>query len=200
MAEIKRYLYNGLGFKIDTGITPIIVNETALQTKSKVPQTIWTIDFGDVTMELKNAIEHTIFLEPNNTTVLSYVGPHFYIGKRINPVGDITEYYLTYIFEYAYYSTFVNKPLSYIVDGTDHLIEGTLRIPIAQTSGDTPIVFDKAEPLPRKMFYLAQTLGIAHKYNNVFNFKIVFNELAKPLAFTNLFIVGVSDAYDDTTC
>ena len=194
MAEIQRYLYDELGFKIITGNTPIIVDAAVVNAKQTIPQTIWNINFGKINMELKNAIEATISLEPNNTSIISYVGPNFYIGKRINPVGSVAEYYLTYVFEYAYYNTFVNKPLSYIVDGSDHLIEGSIRIPISQGSGDTPIVIAGAIALPRKLFYLESSLEIQHSFNNLFEFKAKFNELAGPLTYTNLFIAGVADA------
>ncbi len=200
MAEIKRYLYDGLSFKISTGITPIVVNELVVNAKQTIPQITWNIDFGKVDMALKNAIEATLALEPNDTSIRSYIGPHYYIGKRINPVGSVAEYYLTYMFEYSYYQTFVNKPLNYVVDGSDHLIEGTLRIPISQSDGDTPIVFTGAKALPRKLFHLESFLDIKHEFNNVFSFKVKLTELAAPLAFTNLFIAGASDVDYDSTC
>lgn len=200
MAELKRYLYNNLSFKISTGVTPVVVNELVIDAKQTVPQVIWNINFGKADMSLKNAIEATIMLEPNSTFINSYVGPHFYIGKRINPVGSVAEYYLTYVFEYAYYNTFVNKPLNYIVDGSDHLIEGSIRIPIAQVDGDTPVVFEGASALPRKLFYLESMLDISHEFNNIFNLKGRFTELAAPLPYTNLFIAGVSDADNTLYC
>ncbi len=200
MAEIKRYLYNDLSFKVATGITPIIVNSVVVDAKQTVPETIWNINFGKVDMALKNAIEATLALEPNDTSIRSYIGPHYYIGKRINPVGSVTEYYLTYVFEYAYYQTFVNKPLAYIVDGSDHLIEGVLRIPISQVEGNDPIVFAGAKPLPRKLFHLENSLDIKHEFNNIFSFKVKLTELAAPLAFTNLFIAGASDVDYDSSC
>jgi len=200
MAEIKRYLYNDLGFKILTGITPVVVNENVIDAKQATPQVDWAINFGKIDMALKNAIEATLALEPNNTFIRSYVGPHYYIGKRINPVGSVAEYYLTYIFEYAYYSTFVNKPLDYVVDGSDHLIEGSIRIPISQIESDEPIVISDAKSLPRKLFHLETFLDVKHEFNNIFSFSVKLTELAAPLPFTNLFIVGVSDVSYDTSC
>lgn len=200
MAELKRYLYNDLSFKISTGIVPIIVNNTVVDSKKAVPQTIWSIDFGEVDMGLKNAIENTIFLDPNDTFINSFVGPSFYIGKRINPVGSVAEYYLTYVFEYKYYQTFVNKPLTYVVDGSDHLIDGSIRIPIAQTDQDTPIVLTGATSVYRKLFHLDSILDIKHSFNNIYSMKAKFTELAAPLAYTGMFIVGESDADNNLYC
>ena len=200
MAEIKRYLYNSMSFKIATGYKPVVVNTEVINSKLAIPQVIWNIDFGKIDLAFKNAIEETIFLEPNNTTILSYIGPHFYIGKRTDVTSGLAEYYLTYVFEYVYYSTFVNKPLSYVVDGTDHLIEDTLRIPISQAEGDTPVSFTGAIPLPRKIFYLDSSLDFRHESNNIFNFKVKFNEIAAPLSYTNLFIAGKSDADNNLYC
>ena len=98
MAELKRYLYDDLVFKINTGIVPIVVNSTIVKTKKSIPNVTWDIDFGEVTMDIKNAIENTILSEPDNTILPSYIGPSYYIGKRINPVGSVAEYYLTYVF------------------------------------------------------------------------------------------------------
>ena len=200
MAELKRYLYDGLSFKINTGIVPIIVNGLVISSKQSVPQLTWNIDFGKVDMDLKNAIEQTIFLEPDDTFITSYVGPSFYIAKRVNPIGSVTEYYLTYLFEYKYYSTFVNKPLAYVVDGADDLIEGSIRIPSDQGSGDTPIVISGAIPLPRKLFYVQEDLDISHSFNNIFIMKAKFSELAAPLTYTEMFIVGESSADNAIYC
>lgn len=200
MAEIKRYLYNGLSFKINTGVVPIVVNNTVIKSKQSAPQVVWDIDFGEISMGLKNAIEETIFLEPNNTFITSFVGPNFYIGKRVNPVGDVAEYYLTYLFEYDYYGTFVNRPLSYVVDGSDHLIEGVIRIPIAQVEATPNVVFEGATALPRKLFYLGSDLDVKHNYSNVFGFSSKFTEIAPPLVYTGMYIVGESDASYYTSC
>ncbi len=196
MAELKKYLYDGLSFKIETGVVPIIVNNSIIKSKQNVPQVVWSIDFGKVDMDLKNAIENSIFKEPDNTFINSYVGPSFYIGKRSSP----TEYYLTYVFEYEYYQTFVNKPLSYIVDGSDHLIEGSVRIPISQGSGDTPVSLTGAKSLPRKLFYVQADLDISHSFNNVFLMKAKFTELAAPLTYTGMFIVGEASANNFVYC
>ena len=200
MAELKRYLYDGLSFKINTGIVPIIVNNTVINAKQSVPHVIWSLDFGKVDMGLKNSIDETIFLEPDDTFITSYVGPSFYIGKRVNPVGSVNEYYLTYLFEYKYYTTFVNRPLTYIVDGSDDLIEGAIRIPSNQGSGDTPIVIAGAQPLPRKLFYTQEDLDIGHSFNNVFTMKAKFTELASPLTYTEMFIAGESSADNSLYC
>ncbi len=200
MAELKRYLYNDLSFKINTGIVPIIVNSTIVNSKQGVPNTVWSLDFGKVDMGLKNSIEATIFLEPDNTFITSFVGPSFYIGKRVNPVGPVNEYYLTYLFEYKYYGTFVNRPLSFVVDGSDDLIEGVIRIPSNQSSGDTPITIIGAKPLPRKLFYVQENLEIGHSFNNVFTMKAKFTELASPLTYTAMFIAGESDADNSLYC
>lgn len=199
MAELKRYLYDGLIFKTTSGVVPIIVNGAVVSSKQGVPKTTWNINFGKVGMELKNAIEESIFLEPDNTFIRSYVGPSFYIGKRVNPIGGATEYYLTYLFEYQYYQTFVNKPLNYVVDGSDDLIEGTIRIPSNQSAG-SPIVITNASELPRKLFYIETDLDVEHLFNNTFSMKAKFTELAEPLAYTNLFIAGESSASDFTYC
>ena len=47
MAEIKKYLYNDLTFKIATGIVPVIVNNELVKTKQSIPQLTWNIDFGE---------------------------------------------------------------------------------------------------------------------------------------------------------
>lgn len=200
MAELKKYLYDGLSFKITSGIVPIIVNGSVVPSKQGVPKTEWSIDFGKVDMDLKNAIENTVLTDPDNTFINSFVGPSFYIGKRVNPVGSVNEYYLTYTFEYNYYTTFVNKPLSYVVDGSDDLIEGVIRIPSAQGSGDTPITIGGATELPRKLFYLETDLDINHLFNNTFSMKAKFTELAAPLAYTGMYIVGEASANNFVYC
>lgn len=200
MAELKRYLYNDLSFKISTGIVPVIVNNEVVSSKQSVPSTIWTLDFGEVDMDLKNAIEETVLNEPNDTFINSFVGPNFLIGKRINPVGSVVEYYMTYLFEYKYYGTFVNKPLTYVVDGTDHLIDGSIRIPIAQVEATPPVVITGAKSLYRKLFFVDTTLDISHSFNNIFNMKTKFTELAAPLTYTGMYTVGVSSADNNLNC
>ncbi len=198
MAELKKYLYNDLSFKAFTGVMPIMVNNTVVVSKQSIPKTTWTIDFGKVDVELKNAIEEIIFLAPNDTFIRSYVGPSFYIGKRTGTGG--VEYYLTYLFEYKYYNTFVNKPLEYVIDGSDHLIEGYIRIPISQGSSDEPFKIIGVNELPRKLFYLETDLEINHLFNNTFSMKANFTELSSPLTYTNLFIAGVANANNLTYC
>ena len=200
MAELKRYLYDGLSFKISTGIVPVIVNGTVVDSKQSVPQTVWNLDFGKVDMGLKNAIEDTMFLEPNDTFINSFVGPHYYIGKRINPVGSAAEYYLTYVFEYKYYNTFVNKPLTYVIDGSDHLIDGSIRIPISQVEVDPIVEITGATSIYRKLFYIDSTQDVNHEFNNIFNMKARFTEIAAPLAYTGMYIVGASYVDNYSTC
>ena len=200
MAELKRYLYDGLSFKISTGIVPVVVNGVVIDSKQSVPQVEWNLNFGKVDVGLKNAIEDTIMLDPNDTFINSFIGPHFYIGKRINPVGDVAEYYLTYAFEYKYYNTFVNKPLSYVVDGSDHLIDGGIRIPISQVDTDTPVEITGAISIYRKLFYLASVQDVNHEFNNIFSMKAKFIELAAPLAYTGMFKVGESRVDNNLYC
>ena len=199
MAELKRYLYDGLSFKATTGVIPIIVNGNVISSKQGVPKLTWSIDFGKVDMSLKNAIEETIYLEPDNTFIRSYVGPSFFIGKRVNPIGSVNEYYLTYLFEYKYYDTFVNKPLAYVVDGGDDLIEGLIRIPSNQGAGN-PINISGAVELPRKLFYTEADLDVNHLFNNTFAMKAKFTELAAPLTYTGMYVVGVADANNAVYC
>ena len=200
MAELKRYLYDELSFKISTGIVPVIVNNVVIDAKQAAPQTEWSLNFGKVDMDLKNAIEATIFLDPNNIFINSFVGPHFYIGKRLNPVGGAAEYYLTYAFEYKYYGTFVNKPLTYVVDGSDHLIDGSFRIPISQAVSDPVVKFTGATSIYRKLFYVSSAQDVNHEFNNIFNMKANFTEIAAPLAYTEMFIVGESSVDNNLYC
>lgn len=198
MAEIKRYLYDGLTYKISTGVKPVLVNGDIVKTKQTVPKATWNIDFGKSDTEIKNAIEHTILLEPNNTYIRSFVGPAFYIGKRIDAVSGVISYYMSYIYEFDYYKKFVNKPLAYEVDGTDHLIEGAIRVPISQTDLDDRIVVDQPVELPRKLYFNKTELSITHQYNGISGMKLECYEQAQPLPYTSVFIIGGSnDSYLD---
>lgn len=200
MAELKRYLYDGLEYNILTGIQPIVVNSSIVESKQSIPQVIWSLQFENIDNELKNAIEAIIFLDKNNTTISCTVGPHYYIGKHIDLVNGTISYYLTYVFEYDYYNGFVNKPLSYIVDGTNHIIEDSLIVPANQTALDPIVEFNQVAYITRKLFYLDNDLKVNHKFYNHFNLRLNFSELAKPLGYTDMFIVGASYANNASYC
>jgi len=200
MAELKRYLYNGLNFTVNTGFKPVIVNDRLINVKQKIPRTIWDIDFGQVDNELKNAIESTVLLDINDTFIKTYVGPAFYIGKLIDPITAAISYYITYVFEYNYYKKFLNKPLSYTVSGTNHIIEDTIVIPANQLSTDPKVVISEATNLPRKLFYQKDKIGFLHATNGLFKMKLSFVEQGKPLVTTEAFIVGESNDNYNNNC
>ena len=195
MAELKRYLYDGLSYRIDTGVKPMIVRGSVVQTKQTVPRTTWEIDFGVVNHELKNAIEASVFNDPNDLYIRSYIGPGFMIGRFIDLSGNYY-YYLTYWFEYQYYNNFVIRPLEFTVDGTDHLIEGQIRIPITWTTGDPVVIVSKPTEFKRKLFFTDTKLNVTHKANGTFSMKGSFVEQARPLPYSGLDLVGASnDSY-----
>lgn len=200
MAELKKYLYDGLEYNISTGVQPILVDGFIVESRQAIPEVIWSLEFENISGELKNAIENIIFLDKDNTTIKSPIGPHYYIGKYIDLVDGTVSYYLTYIFEYDYYNGFVNKPLTYVVDGTDHLIESSIRIPISQTASDPIVQVSQVVYIPRKLFYLEDGLKVNHKFYNHFSLKFEFREIAKPLGYTSMFIVGASYANNASYC
>lgn len=190
--ELKQYLVNDLEFDISTGYIPVIVNDSVVKSRQALPKITWHINFGDVKEKLKNTIEHIIFTEPNNTFIISNIGPSYYIVKEHLYWGEyiILNYYMTYIFEYDYYGKFVNRPLSYVEDGTDHLIEGVIRVPINQSAIDPPIVIPENTAMPRKLFFQESKIRLRHKYNGIYNFKAVFSEQAGPISSGGLYVVG----------
>lgn len=200
MTILESYLYNDFGYKIETGRIPILVNDAIVYADKSIPRVIWEIDFGRVTTQLKNAIEEGIFLSYDELYFKSYVGPAYKIGKYIDVLSGDISYYLTYVFEYAYYNGFVNKPLDYVIDGSDHIIADSIRIPIAQAETDAPIVVDKAGLL-RKLHFLSSDLKIVHKANDISTLKATFYEQASPLNVSaNTFTVGVTNVNYNTTC
>lgn len=195
---IEKYLYNDFSYVIRSGKMPFLVGSGVVFTRNTVPRLEWSIDFGKITLEFKNAIEEGIFIDYADLYFKSFVGPAFFIGKHVDILTSEVSYYVTYIFEYAYYGSFVNKPLNYIVDGTDHLIEGQIRIPIDHVEADEPLVIGSLE-LARKLYFLEADMKLVHNTNNISSFKATFIEQAEPLA-VSVYKVGVSDVNHTTIC
>jgi hypothetical protein len=200
MAELKRYLYDGLKYKIITGTTPIIVNDQVVDTKQSIPKTIWTLKFGKVNPEIKDAIENIIFSDPNNIFISSPIGPSYYIGKKVDYVSQVASYFMTYVFEYKYHNTFVDKPISYTVEGTDHVLEGGIRIPANQGPNDPVVIIKGNVWTPRKLKFLDTKVLVQHEVYRLFNFDLDFTETAAPLPYSGMFIVGESYAAADYVC
>ncbi len=198
MTVLHKYLYDDLSLDIVTGFKPVMVNNTVHNSRVGLPLTKWAINFGLVSDELKNAIETAILQEPNDLYILSPVGPGFNISKRVNPIGPVT-YYITYIFEYQYYNQFMDREVSYVTDGTDHLLDIGVRIPISQIASDTPVVVRADTVVPRKLLFLGESIKEIHKTNTVYEMKLQFTEVYKPLMYSNMYVVGVSDV-NHTAC
>jgi len=194
MAIIDRYLYENLTYTIGTGKKPVLVDTTLVHPKIAIPKVTWEIDFGTVSEELKNAIEETIFKEPNNTGINCAVGPAYVIGKYDDGFNPI-EYHLTYLFEYEYYRTFVDRPIGYTVVGTDHLLDIGITIPINQNENDPIVIIPTKTELYRKLFYKESLVKVTHIANAISKMRMKFDEVYKPLYNSpGMFIVGASDA------
>jgi hypothetical protein len=196
---IEKYLYNDFNYKLETGRKPFLVNDTINYVNTSIPRTIWDLDLGNITVPFKDAIEQAIFTDPNNIFFRSYIGPAYYIGKYKDLLTDEVFYYLTYIFEYDYYNSFVNKPLSYTVEGSNHVIEGQFTVPADFSSSDDPIVIDKLIELPRKLNYLESLVKHIHKTNGINNLKLSFSEQASPLDL-EAFTIGVCNVDYSSYC
>lgn len=193
MTILHRYLYNGLQLTIDTGIKPVLVDTLVYPSKVGVPSTTWTVDFGNVSDELKNAIENAIFSDPNDLYIESRIGPSFLIGKRTSPLG-VVKYYLTYVFEYEYYQTFMDRELSHTVNGNDHVLDIGVTIPADHLPSDDPIVVPADLSLFRKLVYLQDKIKASHQSNSIYQMKLDFKEIYKPLNLSGIYTVGTSDA------
>ena len=198
MTTLQRYLYDGLAYTIETGKIPLVVDQTVVFSRNELPRTVWDVDFGKVTEQLKNAIETAIITDPNALFIESHIGPAYYISKRLD--GATNQYFLTYIFEHDFYSTFVNKELSYVESGSNDILEGGIVIPNNMIDGNTPVVVPGNPYIKRKLTFLDTKLKIIHKYNGVYEMKVRFTEFAKPLPYSSMFVVGVSDADYLTGC
>ena len=193
MATIKRYLYDGLSFSIESGRSPVLVDNTLIHSKVSIPKVIWSIDFGSVDEPLKNAIEQTVFSEPNSTFIECAVGPSYVVGKY-QPVFGSVKYFMTYLFEYKYYNGFVDRELSYTVDGAYHVLENGLRVPDNQSPTSPMLVCPSRVEIKRKLFYMNSKTSIEHMANGIYKLRMNFTEAYRLLNLGNTFLIGASDA------
>ena len=192
MTILHKYLYDNLSIDIVTGFKPVMVNNRVHNSKVGLPLTKWDINFGTVSDELKNAIESAIMGDPNSLYIESPVGPGFNISKRVSPLG-IVSYYISYLFEYAYYGVAMDREVSYTDNGTHHVLDIGVSIPINQSASDVPVVVPAHTVVPRKLLFLDENIREVHKANTIFEMKLRFTEVYKPLSYSSMYIVGVSD-------
>jgi hypothetical protein len=200
VAKIERYLYNDFSYTIETGLKPVLVNGEVVKVKTSVPRVKWSINFGKVSAELKNNLETALFRAQDDLYFNPHIGPAFYIGKHEDLGSGAINYYLTYVFEYDYYETFVNKKIPYTIEGSNHVLSGGIVIPANMTPTDDPVIIKPTADTDRKLFYLDSNLSATHKFNSVYELKQSFYEQAAPLPYTTMFIVGAPNVNYDTSC
>jgi hypothetical protein len=199
MYIIPRFWYDDMNINVYTGIKKSLVGDEVVKLKMNMPMTTWTLSIKYATAALKNTIENTLANHPNDTFISTAVGPAFYIHKYESALKG-TQYFMTYLFEFAFYGCPVNRELNYVVDGTNHILDGNIVIPASQVASDTPITIGEYAEIPRKVVDDNLTVGLVHKVNNLFDLKLKLQDIARPLYLTTPFIVGVPDENYTTIC
>jgi hypothetical protein len=199
MYIIPRFWYDDMTFSTYTGITKSLVGGEVLGLKMNMPRTTWTLSIKYATQALKNAIESTLAEHISDTYIKMAVGPAFYI-HRYNSLTEGTKYFMTYVFEFAFYKCPVARELSYVTEGSNHVLDGGIVIPADQADGDVPIIIKDYKEIPRRVVDDNLTVNITHKANNLFDLKLKLQDIARPTYLTTPYIVGVPDENYTAVC
>lgn len=197
MAIIKNFLYSSLDYTINTGVTPVIVNNEVIKSKIAVPRVIWNINFGLVKNDLHNWIENALFLDLNNLYLSIHVAPALKLFKVTGGAADFYTY--RYLFEEAYYGSnyydVTNRKLLFTTDGTyDYITDGNMIIAIASIGS----IVVGTKSFPHYVHYIDKTLSSKHISQGVFELSSQLVEYFSPTIDSDISdtitYVGASDA------
>lgn len=199
MNIIKNFLYDGLTYKINTGFTPIVVNNQTMKVKVKVPNVQWRINFGNVKNDMHNFIDKILHTSDNDLFLATHIFPTLKLYKVTG--GAVDFYTYRYLFEEEYYGAshfdVTTRKITFTNDGTYDILDNSSLTVKVSDIGNLEIGTDR---FPHFVHYLSNSLGVKHVSNSVFDLTATVSEYFDPTSTTDITdtitYVGASNASD----